>query len=45
MDEYTNAARIKSVDDVVKQTKKYANRLQTQDVVSFLIFTHNSHKS
>lgn len=36
MDEYTNTARIKSVDDVVKQTKKYANSLQIQDIVSVL---------
>ncbi|KAI6191355.1 Palmitoyltransferase [Aphelenchoides bicaudatus] len=34
MDEYTNAARIRNVDDVVKETKRYANRLQTQDIIS-----------
>jgi hypothetical protein len=33
--DYDESARLKSVDDVVRETKKYANRLQTQDIVSY----------
>lgn len=32
--EYDSDARIRSVDDAIRQTKRYANRLQTQDIVS-----------
>jgi len=32
--EYNESERLRSVEDVIKQTKKYANRLQPQDIIS-----------
>ncbi|KAI6243826.1 Palmitoyltransferase [Aphelenchoides fujianensis] len=32
--DYSQEARLRSVNDVVRETKKYANRLQPQDIIS-----------
>lgn len=34
--DYDRDARLRDINDVMKQTKKFANRLQTQDIVSLL---------